>query len=203
MSTAENVQPGQPGSQPGEQNSEGQGETVTMTKAELQALIDGKLKGSGKELKKLQEQLAGYKTVAEQAAAKAEEERKAKLAEEGKYSELLAAERAEKEAFAKQQKELAEKLKTYEQREAARRAALAERNAARIKELPKELQSIIPQQLDEEAMDAHLGNLEKLIVNKSQPIFSSGGVGRQRGPEDVFKKAEKVADDFLFGKKGK
>jgi hypothetical protein len=193
----------QPESQSGKENSEGADEKLTLTKSELKELIEGKLKGSGKEISKLQEKLQSYEKSEAKRKEREDNERRAKLAEDGKKDELINLERSEKEALAKAHAEAAERLKAYEERDAARMAKLQERNNARVKELPKELQSIVPGQLDPEALDDYLSKLEKLVVTKTQRVFGSGGVGPRSGSENPFERAKSVGADFLSGKKKK
>jgi hypothetical protein len=196
MSTEDTKSGDQPESQSGKENSEGADEKLTLTKSELKELVEGKLKGSGKEISKLRDKLQSYEKLEAERREREENERRARLAEDGKLAEVLNLERSEKGA-------LVEKLKAYEEREAARMAKLQERNDARVKDLPKELQSIVPGQLDPEALDDYLSKLEKLVVTKTQRVFGSGGVGPRSSSENPFERARGVGADFLFGKKKK
>lgn len=191
----------QTGSPPGNINSDSGDEKVTLTKAELNAMLEAKLKGSGKEIKKLQTELQKAQSILEERAKSDEEAKRAQLVEEGKKDELLNLISGEKESLAKQFEEAQAKLKAYEEREATRAAALAEDNAAKIKALPKDLQAIVPKGLNEEGLHDYLVNLEKLIVTKPKHIFGSGGVRMNGAPEDPFELAKKKSREWLYSSK--
>ena len=196
--TTDNASSALTGSQPVDHNSDSDDEKVTLTKAELNAMLEAKLKGSGKEIKKLQTELQKAQSILEERAKSDEEAKRAQLVEEGKKDELLNLISGEKESLAKQFEEAQARLKAYEEREAERSAALAEDNAAKIKALPKELQAIVPKGLNEEGLHDYLVNLEKLIVNKPQHIFGSGGVRMNGAPEDPFELAKQKSRDWLY-----
>jgi hypothetical protein len=196
--TTDNAPSTPTGSPPVNPNSDSDDEKVTLTKAELNAMLEAKLKGSGKEIKKLQTELQKAQSILEERAKSDEEAKRAQLVEEGKKDELLNLISSEKESLAKQFEEAQARLKAYEEREAARSAALAEDNAAKIKSLPKELQAIVPKGLNEEGLHDYLVNLEKLIVTKPQHIFGSGGVRMNGAPEDPFVMAKQKSRDWLY-----
>jgi hypothetical protein len=192
--SAENEATLPPGSLPGEGNSDRDVETLTITKRELDELIGKKLKGSGKELKRANEELAVLKKAAEEREAADEAARRKKLEEDGQKDELLKLERDEKA-------KISDELEVLKKREAERQEKIAARNKGRIKNLPDGVKDLVPEQLSGDDLSDYLDRLESKIVNKTIPVAGFGGARANGAPVDPMERAKQAGHDFLFGQK--
>jgi hypothetical protein len=183
-----------PGSQLGNQNSDSGAETVTMTKAELNTIIEGRLKGSGKELKKAHDMIALYEKEKSERAAADENARRKKLEEDGQKDELLRLERDEKS-------KLSNEINQLKERELARVEKIDQKNKDRIGKLPKDLKDLVPVQLSADDLSDYLDRLESKIVDRRIPVAGFGGVRINGAPIDPLERAKQVGHDFLFGRK--
>lgn len=192
-----------PGSLPGEGNSDSVVDRLTFTKDELDKLISGKLRGSGRALKEAQEKLAILeKTIAERDASE-EEARRKKLERDGEIAKLLEIERNEKLSALEKYQAAQKLVDEANERESKRLDALNEKNKSRIKTLPKELQDLVPSQLSGDDLCDFLSKLESKVVNKTIPVAGFGGVRVNDEPENQFERAKRIGHEFLFGKKDK
>jgi hypothetical protein len=183
-----------PGSQLGNQNSDSGAETVTMTKAELNMIIEGRLKGSGKELKKARDMIALHEKEKSERAAADENARRKKLEEDGQKDELLRLERDEKS-------KLSDEINQLKERELARVEKIDQKNKDRIGKLPKDLKDLVPVQLSADDLSDYLDRLESKIVDRRIPVAGFGGVRMNGAPIDPLERAKQVGHDFLFGRK--
>lgn len=117
--------------------------------------VEKKLRGQGKLIKKLEDQLAIFEAErAEREKADAEKKQK-ELAEQGKHKELY-----EREAEAR--KSVEQQLKELQEKETKRLEALTASLDKRIAALPKELRELVPAGLGPDAMAEQVTKLEGL-----------------------------------------
>ena len=135
---------------------EGVTETTTTTDSTEQAPLDKRIAGMQKAVEAerakrqaLTEKLAAFEARDTEAA-------EAKRLADGEAKSLLKERAAELKA-------LREKVEASEKRETARQERIATANAAKIKALPAELQTLIPEGLDPETTQAQIANIEALM----------------------------------------
>lgn len=191
----ENGNPDSSGSPPGNTDGEiSSGEMLTISKAELNTIIEGRLRGSGKELKKAQEIISAFEKEKADREAAAEEARRKKMAEDGEKDQLLQLERDEKT-------KIQEQLDAMNAKEASRISRLDEKNKSRIGALPEELRDLAPPGLTPDDLSDFLDRLESKIVNTKIPVAGIGGARMNGAPLDPMERAKQIGHNFLFGKR--
>ena len=191
----ENGNPDSSGSPPGKTDGEiSSGEMLTISKAELNTIIEGRLRGSGKELKKAHEIISAFEKEKADREAAAEEARRKKMAEDGEKDQLLQLERDEKT-------KIQEQLDAMNAKEASRISRLDEKNKSRIGALPEELRDLAPPGLTPDDLSDFLDRLESKIVNTKIPVAGVGGARMNGAPLDPMERAKQIGHNFLFGKR--
>jgi hypothetical protein len=179
---------------PGQQTGDKGGKTYTEEE------VTERMRGQGKAMKELQEELDRLKAAEADRSKAAEEASRKKLEEDGKLQELIEAERkraAELEGYKTRWEE-------HQQKETARLEALAAENKKRSKELPESLRELVPEGLDPDATAKHIAKLEALGTGKAVEVRGTSGRGTPGSSNvDPIESGKQMGEDWVLGKKKK
>lgn len=186
LKTTDTNHTGTPDSSTGNNHTDDKPSEKVFTEEEVKTLLEKKLRGQGKELTKLRDQLS--------AIEKEKQEREQKeLEEQGKFKEInqkLSSELEElrtwKEAQVKLEQERLEKLTSQ--------------NEDRLKKLPEALRKLVHPALEPEAKAQQINEVEALLLQKEVKIH--GGAGGWQKPTDSASALSQAAQTGLAWIKG-
>lgn len=161
--------------------------------------VEKKLRGQGKLVKKLEEQIAALEAEKADREKTAAERQQKELEEQGKHKELYL-----KEAEAK--KSIEEKYKALVERETKRLEALTASIEKRVAALPKEYRDLVPPGLDPDATAEQVSKLEALAAQRDGK--SGGYTGATRpgnqgstDPAEILRRQHEINKLHMLGKK--